>query len=179
MEKWLTNPTCIPPCLEGITPGISTAKEAVDKRFLLSDVKRTSSPYYDEKAVGFEHGCEWVNFYSDDTSGLVKAISVYIGCDKDNTTVKEIIGVYGNPDYAYATWQEYGCDRHYVWLETGMEIIGYKERALFSFFKPVDPEMLVSTISFFDPNRGQDLTAGGSIYEKLPFTSIENDPCEN
>ena len=178
MEKWLTNPTCDPPCMEGITPGISTAKEENWKEFLLTDINRPSSPYYDEKAIVPEIGCEWISYYSDETSGIVKSTIVNVYCENDNTTVKEVISVYGNPDYAGVERLEFGCLRHYVWLDKGLEIVGYKEGGLFSLFEHVDPEILVSEIVLFEPGVRPDSHLG-ELFDIVPFTSIENDPCEN
>ena len=177
MEKWLTNPTCDPPCMEGITPGISTAKEANWKEFLLTDINRPSSPYYDEKAIVPEIGCQGISYYSDESTGIVKSTSVDVYCENDNTTVKEIISVYGNPDYEGVERLEFGCLRHYVWLDKGLAIVGYKEGGFFSLFEPVDPEILVSRIVLFDPNSGPESAL--STVNIVPFTSIENDPCEN
>ncbi len=177
METWLTNPTCDPPCMEGITPGISTAKEGNWKEFLLTDINRPSSPYYDEKAIVPEIGCEWIMFYPDDSTGIIRSTSVNVGCEEDNTTVKEIISVYGNPDYMGVERLEFGCLRHYVWLDKGLEIVGYKEWALFPLFERLDPEILVSQIVLFEPGARPDSHLG-ELFDIVPFAGIENDPCE-
>jgi hypothetical protein len=178
MEKWLTNPTCYPPCMEGITPGISTAKEGADKEFLLSDIKRTSSPYFDEKAVVPEKGCQEIGFYVN-SNGIVESIFVSVGCDEDNTTVKEIISVYGNPDYYYSYRRKTSCFRHYIFLEKGMVVISEKALPLFSLIKPADPEILVSEILLFDITRGPQSILGYPFFDASPFTSVDNDPCDN
>lgn len=185
VESWLSNPKCEPPCWEGIIPGVTTLEEGREIASQLTGVENVDGPYgiHEGQAIGIlMKGCyensHIVLFDDKNEDGTIDSIFLSTSCSEDNTTVKEVITSYGDPDYTWADRTVPGCRRIYLNLENGMLITGYKEQSFL--FSRVDPEILVSYIGLFQPV--EDLktfleSEGYSGVNVLPWVSIDDDPC--
>ena len=186
VESWLNNPKCDPPCWEGIVPGVTTMEEGIEIASQLSGVAKVDGPYgiHNGQAIGIlMKGCDENSYIvlrdNKSEDNTIDSIFLSTSCSEDNTTVKEVITTYGDPDYTWVYWIEPGCQRKYLFLDKGMLVTAYKERSFL--FSRVDPEILVTHISLFQPI--EDLktfieTCGYSGAEIFPWVSIDDDPCE-
>lgn len=186
VNSWLNNPKCDLPCWESITPGVTTLKEGNEIASQLSGVEKVDGPYsiHNGQAIGIVmNGCDGNSYivlrdnkFDDNT---IDSIFLSTSCSEDNTTVKEVITTYGDPNYTWASWIESGCHRNYLYLEKGMLVTGFKERQIL--FSRVDPEILVSYIVLFEPVGDLQTyieTHGYSDVEIYPWVSIDEDPCD-
>lgn len=186
VETWLSNPTCEPPCWEGIIPGVTTLEEGQEIAFQLLGVENVGGPYeiHNGKSIGIlMKGCEGNSFImlfdNKIEDGTIDSISLSTSCSEDNTTVKEVIASFGDPDYTWADRTVPSCARNYLYLEKGMLVTGFKERPFL--FSPVDPEILVTSIGLYQPIEALKTfieAHGYSGVDVLPWVSIDEDPCE-
>jgi hypothetical protein len=163
-SRWLKGIPCKPPCWEGVTPGLTTAKEAVeifqqsplmyDAKLYKPDLTSVPLTYVIWKWVGDaqiprgEHGGEaYYNSLQDPQ--IVYKIIPYL---KTEFKLQEVIKAYGEPEYVIATAQAnlhgYGYSYYFsvIYLSLGfsLSVEGSVELA-------VSDNLRLTRVEFFTP----------------------------
>ncbi len=169
IERWLSNPVCQPPCWEGITPGETTAKEAHEKLAALPDVEKfwlpseRTSPHVLSWDMAGCDGAEGGRIYFDTyPNGKIEWMQLFMGCDQQDASLKEVIDAFGVPDYSWAEWNSAGCKAELLNLKKGMILTTYESG--FISYKKLKPTSPVEAVLLFPT--GDSLE---KVVEALPY----------
>ena len=173
--RWPAMQSCMAPCWEGITPGISTKDKALkvlEENAFLQDVDvfiNTSEPK--SSAITWK----WINNSADgwasfDGSVQNPVIQRIVVSFPQPTPLNEIVKVYGNPSHAFAV-AAYGGDIdagltysiEFYYMDSGFSFTFVNKANVFT--KPsILPNTLVSDIQFFAPSlNGLSLARGNDV----------------
>lgn len=132
ITKWLTNPTCQPPCWEHLTPGETNINESVKVIEQIPDVTITHFPYSD-KPWGFRQ-VDW-KFIDRDEGGyattkendqLISTIFLRVSTQQF-LPVMQVTSTFGPPSNVllYRCLNEAGnngCVLHLIYIDSGFAI---------------------------------------------------------
>jgi hypothetical protein len=128
ITRWLTNPTCQPPCWENITPGETTIDEAVKIVYQIPGVEITWMPSMTGLTEG-DKSLQWYfnqsDFGSIDTEigqEIVSVIRLGAGGEQ-KLLLSEVIAAYGNPSTVVKGRCHFvTCVYSVVYKDRGMEL---------------------------------------------------------
>jgi hypothetical protein len=162
-KKWLTHPSCQPPCWEGITPGVSTITDTLQIVRSMPGIKDLNGPlqYPNSNAQEVKwHFIDTLNeggrAISDNEGHFLKSIA--LGFNK-SLTLADVLPVYGPPSklvFSDCRGDPIGsvCTIQLIYLSSGMLLNLYlpatHEREN-TFTAKITPDTEVHTIWFFPP----------------------------
>lgn len=165
VTKWLENPACLPPCWEGITPGVTTITETFSILQKMPGVSKTENTR--GKLTGIpirwyfnQSGGE--GLVSEDEHGRVAWIELSLAYEQ-LLTVGEVIPSYSSPSHVQASSLHIGnCGLYIIYMERGLVLYTtlpvHNEKVLLS------PQTRVDKLYFIPPGDENFLRFAKSSY---------------
>jgi hypothetical protein len=151
VTKWLENPACLPPCWEGITPGVTTITETFSILQKMPGVSKTENTR--GKLTGIP-----IRWYFDQSGGdgLVseddygRVASLEIGFEYiQSLTVDEVITAYGLPTNVQAGRLQGNSGLYIIYMDKGLILdttLPVRNEKVF-----VSPDTRVNNLFFIPP----------------------------
>jgi hypothetical protein len=162
ITKWLMQPSCKPPCWEGIIPGVTTITDTLKivgnmPGIMYLKGPLLSFPNSNQKEVDWH----FVNTFNEggraisNNAGVIQSILLGIGPNK-SLTVGDVVSAYGPPsNVVFSDCRGgMGCVMHLVYLSSGMVLQFFVQNANVSgtiFKVEMNPDFKVEGIWFFPP----------------------------
>ncbi len=130
LKNWLENPSCSPPCWEGITPGKTTLEEA---NFLITKIQNVEVSSYNFKtnhgistSWGIENYSISGTIWANNPDEVVNKIIINLMIDR--IYLKDIISYFGNPNYIHFNYCQMVDFTKYCDVLLWTQKFGHKKR---------------------------------------------------
>jgi hypothetical protein len=157
LSKWLTAPTCQPPCWENITPGTTVFTDAVHIVQRLPAISILWGPGIDQWG---SQQMEW-DFGSISTGRQDQVISNIVLSIRNGSepTLEAAIAAYGKPSHVLLTdCRGHQCVAIVIYDQKGMLLHSLMATDLFGHTVNIQPTIPIGAVEFFTPGiSGQPL----------------------